>query len=261
MKLSKENLQFIDTYLKNSEVIYIDVRMELVDHVASAIEHELTADPKLTFYEVFKQYMVENKKSLLKDYEEQKGKIKDKILMRFGNGFLANEVLFFIVASLLVSTYIDLSVFKEYFTTINVGLFIAALLYYFVAFYKKRKTSIGKSLMVLFFILHHLVIYINIQTSLYIIVLLMFLVFKLDLFLKQKVVGNFQENWVFVVKVISFLAFVIPFLCITKWSKPFVTDKIIVSNFFLQVIMWYILFKTLVGYKKEVDKKYKGIFN
>ena len=89
----------------------------------------------------------------------------------------------------------------------------------------------------------------------------MFLVFKLDLFLKQKVVGNFQENWVFVVKVISFLAFVIPFLCITKWSKPFVTDKIIVSNFFLQVIMWYILFKTLVGYKKEVDKKYKGIFN
>lgn len=88
----------------------------------------------------------------------------------------------------------------------------------------------------------------------------MFLVFKLDLFLKQKVVGNFHENCVFVAKGIPFLAFVIPFLCITKWSKPFVTDKIIVSNFFFQLIMWYVLVKTLIGYKKEVDKKYKGLF-
>jgi uncharacterized RDD family membrane protein YckC len=235
--------------------------MELVDHVASAIEQELTANPEATFYDVFKQYMVENKKQLLKNYGDQKAKIKDKIFMRFGNGFLAKEVLFFIVASLLVSTYIDLSVFKEYFTTINVGLFLAVLLYYFVAFYKKRKTSIGKSLMVLFFISHHLIIYINIQTSLYIIVLLFFLVFKLEIFLKQKVEGNFHENWVFVVKAISFFAFVIPFLCITKWSKPFVTDKILASNFFFQLIMWYVLFKTLVGYKKELDVKYKSIFN
>ena len=65
MKLSKENLQFIDTYLENSSVTFIDVRMELTDHVASAIEQELTENPTTTFYQVFKQYMIENKKILL----------------------------------------------------------------------------------------------------------------------------------------------------------------------------------------------------
>ena len=54
MNLSKKELQFIDTYLKNSDVIYTDVRLELTDHVASAIEVELTESPSQTFYEVFK---------------------------------------------------------------------------------------------------------------------------------------------------------------------------------------------------------------
>ena len=41
MNLSKEELQFIDNYLENSGVIYMDVRLELTDHIASAIEEEL----------------------------------------------------------------------------------------------------------------------------------------------------------------------------------------------------------------------------
>jgi hypothetical protein len=65
MKLSKENLQFIDTYLLNSNVVHTDVRLELTDHVASAIEKELTENTNTTFYQVFKQYMVENKTTLL----------------------------------------------------------------------------------------------------------------------------------------------------------------------------------------------------
>ena len=65
MKLSKENLVFIDTYLLNSNVVHTDVRLELTDHIASAIEQELTENTTTTFYQVFKQYMVENKKILL----------------------------------------------------------------------------------------------------------------------------------------------------------------------------------------------------
>ena len=34
MKLTAENIKFIDNYLKNSEVIYYDIRMEMLDHVA-----------------------------------------------------------------------------------------------------------------------------------------------------------------------------------------------------------------------------------
>jgi len=34
MKLTKEEIQFIDTYLVKSEVFYVDVRQEMIDHVA-----------------------------------------------------------------------------------------------------------------------------------------------------------------------------------------------------------------------------------
>ena len=40
-RLSKENIQFIDDYLKKNKVTHWDVRMELLDHVASAVEEEM----------------------------------------------------------------------------------------------------------------------------------------------------------------------------------------------------------------------------
>ncbi|RCW93546.1 hypothetical protein [Winogradskyella arenosi] len=70
MKLSKADIQFIDTYLENSDVVYADIRMEMVDHVASDIENRMEAGDTRSFYEVFKTYMVENKAQLLKDNKQ-----------------------------------------------------------------------------------------------------------------------------------------------------------------------------------------------
>lgn len=64
-KLTKENIQFIDNYLKNSDVIFDDIRMEMVDHVATAVETEISNGDLRDFYYIFKEYMVENKKQLL----------------------------------------------------------------------------------------------------------------------------------------------------------------------------------------------------
>jgi len=64
MKLTKENIKFIDNYLKNSQVEYFDIRMEMVDHISSAIEEKMQIE-NLDFYETFKNYMLENKKELL----------------------------------------------------------------------------------------------------------------------------------------------------------------------------------------------------
>lgn len=41
IKLSSENIQFIDTYLKNSDIDFIDIRVEMVDHIASDIEAKI----------------------------------------------------------------------------------------------------------------------------------------------------------------------------------------------------------------------------
>ena len=33
MKLTKDDIVFIDTYLKNNDVIYDDIRYEMIDHL------------------------------------------------------------------------------------------------------------------------------------------------------------------------------------------------------------------------------------
>ncbi len=70
MKLTKEQIGFIDNYLKNSGINYIDIRYEMVDHIATELEINL-ADYKGgalhndIFREHFKAYMVKNKAQFL----------------------------------------------------------------------------------------------------------------------------------------------------------------------------------------------------
>tara|TARA_R110002033_G_scaffold140581_1_gene179353 strand:- start:288 stop:1007 length:720 start_codon:yes stop_codon:yes gene_type:complete len=42
MKLTKQEIQFIDNYLIKNEVKYWDVRLELLDHIVSAVEDKMT---------------------------------------------------------------------------------------------------------------------------------------------------------------------------------------------------------------------------
>lgn len=69
MKLTNQDLQFIDNYLTNSGVFYLDIRMEMMDHVASAVEKKMQEED-LIFYDAFKDYMVANKKELMKNNRE-----------------------------------------------------------------------------------------------------------------------------------------------------------------------------------------------
>lgn len=75
MKLTKEQIDFIDNYLKNSGVNYIDIRYEMVDHIATELEMNL-ADcggdilPDEDFREHFKAYMTENKGQFLASNKE-----------------------------------------------------------------------------------------------------------------------------------------------------------------------------------------------
>ncbi|MFN7044705.1 MAG: hypothetical protein ACK4M1_05875 [Flavobacterium sp.] len=82
MKLTAENIKFIDNYLKNSEVIYYDIRMEMLDHVATAVEQKMQAE-NLDFYDAFKSYMVVNKKEILKGNKEEGLHFKEP-LKKFG---------------------------------------------------------------------------------------------------------------------------------------------------------------------------------
>lgn len=64
MKLSAEEIQFIDLYLQKADVVFVDVRSELTDHIASVVEEKMASE-ELSFYDAFKAYMVVNKKMLV----------------------------------------------------------------------------------------------------------------------------------------------------------------------------------------------------
>ncbi len=70
MKLTKEQIDFIDNYLKNSGINYIDIRYEMVDHIATELEMNLADNEGRAlqndiFQEHFKAYMVKNKAQFL----------------------------------------------------------------------------------------------------------------------------------------------------------------------------------------------------
>ena len=56
MKLNKEQLQEIETYLTNKDVEYIDLHLEVLDHISSDIENLME---KISFEEAFEK--VKNK--------------------------------------------------------------------------------------------------------------------------------------------------------------------------------------------------------
>lgn len=92
-KLSLENIQFIDNYLDNSNIIYADIRMEMTDHVASEIETRMKIDENQSFYDVFKIYMVENKANLLNNNKYFLREADKSILRKIGRLILKLKTL------------------------------------------------------------------------------------------------------------------------------------------------------------------------
>ena len=107
MRLTNEEIQFIDNYLDNSDVVYADIRMEMVDHVASEIETKIDAGDMRDFYYVFKDYMVENKGKLLNDNKKFLKSADKKILK---------------------------ATLKELLKPLTIGIFVLAFLGFYTAF-------------------------------------------------------------------------------------------------------------------------------
>jgi hypothetical protein len=94
MKLSKEGIQFIDNYLENADVIHVDIRMEMVDHVASDIEGRIHVGDTRECYYIFKDYMVENKAQLLEDNKQFLKQTTKKLSDQFLRAFFSLQSFF-----------------------------------------------------------------------------------------------------------------------------------------------------------------------
>lgn len=103
--LSKEDIQFIDNYLKY-DIEYIDIRVEMVDHVASEIEETIKSGDRRGFYFIFKDYMVENKVKLINDDKKFRKLAGKKVLKVLVKNLVKPFALFvFIVSIILFNTW------------------------------------------------------------------------------------------------------------------------------------------------------------
>ena len=148
--LTRENIVFIDTYLKNSEVNFADIRIEMVDHIASEIENVMQQGDKRTFYYIFKDYMVKNKKELLRQNTKFCRDSDINILKRiykniwsvFGVSVFLSISLLFVVLSKLLTKDLYIVILKH----APLALFFMVFSWYwlFIVSKKKRFSSLER---------------------------------------------------------------------------------------------------------------------
>ena len=141
-KLTTENIQFIDTYLKNSGVEFLDIRVEITDHVASAIEEDLQQKKNSNFYGVFKLYMIKNKKSLLKNAGKQRWSVDRKVLSRTRKELFTAPGLLTGLGFMVFFVNVDIAKLENsVWFTIPFGLVILAAYFVPVVLYSRLKIS------------------------------------------------------------------------------------------------------------------------
>src|SRR5690606_3741381 len=106
-KLTSKEIRFIENYLKNSGVVFFDVRMEMTDHVASELEERLSKMNSRGFYEEFKDYMRLHKKSLLKSTRKYQWQADRKVLRQVFYNMLKPKVLIVSAAFMSIHAWLD----------------------------------------------------------------------------------------------------------------------------------------------------------
>ncbi|WP_299883737.1 hypothetical protein [uncultured Lacinutrix sp.] len=141
-KLNKEEIQFIDNYLDNSDIVYGDVRLEIVDHIATDIECQINAGDNRSFYDIFKAYMIDNKSLILNNHKAFKKATDKKIIKTLFNQLLSFKgILFFISMGFILYigiNYLEVKTFNRILISSELLIQIGVLVLILIT-YKKNK--------------------------------------------------------------------------------------------------------------------------
>jgi len=106
MKLTKDNISLLEkTLIKKHGVIYLDLRLEIMDHLATELE-QLEGD----FEETFPNFIESKKEFIKKTYislNRQSSRTGAKLLLK--NIFSIKFILCFIVMTLCISKLVDIN--------------------------------------------------------------------------------------------------------------------------------------------------------
>lgn len=102
MQVTDNQIKFIDQYLENSGVKYLDIRYEMTDHIATALEEK-----EGVFYDDFQAYMAKNKAELLSSAKKFSKAATIRAFKTLVKGFVKPQ--FYIVATILFTAAIVLN--------------------------------------------------------------------------------------------------------------------------------------------------------
>lgn len=140
--LTKENIEFIDNYLGNSGIIYNDVRLEMIDHIATEIEEQIRTGDDRSFYVIFKDYMVKNKKTILDNYRIFI-KATDKRILKtlFKELFSIKGGLLFIIIGLILYfglNQLEVQTFNDLVNNVTAFLILGFILMNIITWWKNK---------------------------------------------------------------------------------------------------------------------------
>lgn len=142
-RLTKEDIVFIENYLINSEINFIDIRLEMVDHVASEIEEKMNSGDSRGFYNIFKDYMVKNKSILLKGNKKYYRSSDKKILKSILKNMISVKGLTFFFALLfsffILNKFLEQQIFVQLLKYMPIVLFSFVAIWYRFFLLKKGK--------------------------------------------------------------------------------------------------------------------------
>lgn len=158
MNITTANIAYIENYLKSNGVIFDDLRIELVDHISSAVEYEMSKDD-LGFEKTFSKYVSENKSEFLNP-NEPNSKWNFMLALKTFFKFLINKNV--IIVALLLFIVFQRNYFeiiKEYSSSIQLYAVIALIVFslgwiaFFNGVFKKRFFALENNfnVMIIFF--------------------------------------------------------------------------------------------------------------
>ncbi len=148
MKLIKEQIRFIDAFLIKNKVIYVDIRQEMLDHIALALEEKMEIENQ-DFYDAFKGFMEQHKKEILINNKTIRGSYWDafrkfSLFLLKPYMLVFGVVLFLFFKDINFNPYFKDISFHESITSIILAIAFFQLIYFYV-YLKKRFYSIEKN--------------------------------------------------------------------------------------------------------------------
>ncbi|MFT6204353.1 MAG: hypothetical protein ACI9V1_001888 [Spirosomataceae bacterium] len=143
MKLTTTQIQYIHDFVKRKYVDYYDVQIELVDHIATAIEEKIKVNPKLDFYTALQQVYDRFGMFGFSDFVEEKEKqvqrrfrkMQSREWLRF---FTVPKVVFTVI--LVAFNYQILLVFSPNVLKYSfAGVYIMSLLFQIIYLFREQK--------------------------------------------------------------------------------------------------------------------------